>query len=146
MKYFFKENLCTHSFQDLKVYFLEEIEQYIQESNRIEQLPDKLKQYNILKYFNADYFLKGVSYVCEVLSSIQDSQANHKYITPKHVFYEFASTFERRLNAFVVECLALALSLKEVINQLIDCILDNVYKTPSSQQVFKMAQCVGIVI
>ena len=71
--------------------------------------------------------MKRVSYVCEVLSSIQDSQANHKYITPKYVFYEIASSFERRLNAFLVECLALALSLKEVINQLIDCILDKVY-------------------
>ena len=37
MKYFFKKNLCTHSFQDLKVYFLEEIEQQnIQELNRNE--------------------------------------------------------------------------------------------------------------
>ncbi|KAL9655374.1 hypothetical protein ABK040_011215 [Willaertia magna] len=95
--------------------------------------------------FDHTYFLKLVTYITEVLPTIQDSRANHNYITPKHVFYEFPTTFEMRLNVYVVEIMSLPLNLKEIVNKLIDCVIHNIDVLPTAQ-LFKNSYTVGLIL
>lgn len=95
--------------------------------------------------FDRTYFLKLITCVSEVLPTIQESRANHTYITPKHVFYEFTTTFELRLNACVIEILCLPLGLTDIVKKLIECLIENMDLLPRPQ-LYKLSHTIGLIL
>ncbi|EFC48231.1 predicted protein [Naegleria gruberi] len=95
--------------------------------------------------FDLHYFLTLITNISEVLPTIQEPRANHTYINPKHIFYEFSNTFELRLNAGIIEVMCLPLTLQEIISKLVDCLIQNTSVCPP-HQLFKCSYTTGLFL